>query len=465
MPEGGISAQQLERLFAWAVDDPLRFYRPTAPGLAMLQDDTDVCLLRGPNQAGKSMALAADLLDFMLGRGQWDADRPKRHSPPVDVWVVSPDNGPSVTLQKRILALCPPGELKPDTTFSKRGFGAAKLELANGSTCTFKTHNQSLDSATLSAIFLDEPPPEHIWDALIARVNQLRGSIRIYLCPQDGGGRFLRKKVEGGTISEHHFRLSVANCWPVGAFRPFKEQDQIDAFVRDLRPSQVPQRAWGEWEGPPEDAFFPDFNKATHVRAHRPTGRFWKLAVGVDYGPAIGKPAVALVAVRDGQSVAPTIVFLGEAKCPADTRWSVVEIAQAIKAILDAQGLHPRDIDAWAGDRPAQSPNHGRQSNAALWSMLSQLYSLPPTASPFRVPKKRTGIVRASCELINHAFATSRAWLLPGLPCLINFFELFDGDEHHSTKDIGDAARYAVMSLVHFRWYDPKPRPTDASAT
>lgn len=460
MADGLLTRPNLERIFTWGARDPLRWYRPTVPALAMLQDPSDIVLLRGPNQVGKSTALAADLLDLMLGLGTWDADRPKRYRVPVQVWVVSPDTSASLVIQQRINTMLPSWAKRPETTFSDRGFGNAVLRLVNGSVCTFKTHNQKLESATLHAVFIDEPPMESSWDALLARVNHLRGCIRIYLCPQDGGGRFLRAKVEAGDVSEHHYTLTVRNCWPKGAFRPFKAQDQIDHFARNLRRSQIPQRVFGEWDGPPEDSYFPDFDKAVHVVNARPTGKGWRLAIGVDYGPSIGKPAAALVAVRDGDHVEPTVVFLDEERCPPDMRWGNADIAAAIKRILDRQRLHPRDIDAWMGDRPAQSRQGSRQSNARTWAHLIDLYKLQSSHCPFRIPMKRQGIVRHTCDLLNDLFVRGHCTIMASCVHLIEFFELFDGDEHHRTKDIGDAGRYAMMGLVKPRWYGGAPSNT-----
>lgn len=455
-----LTEQDLDQLLTWGERDPLRFYRPTLSGLAMLADTSRYVLMRGPNQAGKTWTLAADLLDCLLGLGRWNPKRPRKHRVPVKVWVLCASHKNAKDVADKIMELAPAGSLHPDTTMGTRGFTAGLLRMANGSEAWFKTVNQNrsgqgkgLETATLDGVFVDEPPPEHVWSPLVARVNQRRGFIRVYMCPQDGTGNWLRPLVESGQLAEHTYGLTVANCWPIGAFRPFKDQDQIDDFKANVRPSQYAQRIEGAWEGQPDEAYFPDFDTRAHVIPTPLAGKGWRVAVGVDYGPAIGKPAVALVAVRNGQAMEPTVQFLDSERCPPTERWGDLEIARAIKSMLDRHSLRLEDIDAWTGDRPATDRQGSRQSNARTWAALLQLYGRPPSRSPFKVPRKWQGCVQTVCEQLNALFVRGRAHVVARAIALIQFFELFDGDVNHSTKDVGDAARYAFQALVKPRWY------------
>jgi phage terminase large subunit-like protein len=371
----------------------------------------------------------------------------------VECWALSPDFSRSCTLQAKVRELIPPADMLETTTFSDRGFGSGVLRLRNGSVVWFKTFEQNLEGSTLDGVFIDEPPPMKVWDSLLARVNQRNGFVRIFLCPQDGGGSWLRPLVERGQVSEHHFDLSVKNCWPVGAMRPFKSQAQIDRFRLALRPSQVDQRVGGAWEGQPDDGYFPRFDATQHTVDTDPKGSTWQVSIGVDYGPAIGKPAVVLSVGRGRTSMRPEVVFLDEEVCPPDGRWNAADIAAAIKRLLDRRGIGWQQVDHWSGDRPAQDRRGSRQSNSQVWSHLMSLYGQPPRPSPFKVPRKWQGSVRHTCEWLDGFFALGQARVHRRCSGLIRFFEMFNGDPNHSTKDVGDAGRYSAMALVSPRWY------------
>lgn len=458
----GISAEELDQLATAARRDPLRFYRPTRVAEAMLADDSDVALMRGPNQAGKTTALAAWVCDFLLGRGRWNRRYRRPRTRPVTIWIVCCSWSGSTVVADKIHDMMPQEEVHPDTTFSKKtGYGSNTLMLKSGSMAVFKTINQgeegNLEGATLHAVVIDEPPPESVWDPLVARVSHHNGPIRIFMCPQGGGMGWLRRKVDDGTITDHHFALTLKDCWPVGAMRPFRTQANIDAHIQKTSPNKRPQRIYGEWEGPPDGSFFPDYNPDLHWTDAAPPGIRWKVALGVDYGTAPGKPAVSLVAVLDGKGHDPRVWFMDEATCPPDTSWNEADLAREIKAMLERNSLPPEDIDAWRGDRPVVNKRGITQSNARLWGFLRERYPDLPGQCRFAVPRKFTGSVLAVCDFINGVFARGKGRVRRRCVGLNRFFTLFDGDPHHSTKDVGDAARYALMALVHPRWYGGHP--------
>lgn len=454
-----LTEAQLNQLLSAEARNPLRFYRASPIIARFLQDESDAALLRGPNQAGKTTALAAWVIAMMLGLDIFSDVWRVRHPPPNVGWIVCADWQAVATVATKIMDLLPAEELHPETTFtSKRGFGSATLILKNGSRAIFKTHRQkpdSLEGATLDWVLIDEPCSEELWSPIAARVSHKQGPIRIGFCPVGSVPfGYMRRMVESGEISEHHYSLSVENCWPVGAMAPFKNQGAIDAFTARCRAAQRPQRVGGEWEGPPDEAFHPDFNPEVHVTDAIPAGEQWSVGIGVDYGTDVGKPAVALVAVRGGQQLNPKFWFMDEAACPADSTWSIDDIATQIVSILERNNLSWRQVDKWRGDRIVYGRGNAVQSNGRLWGALRHLLKIPSSAGNlFSVPRKAPGTVHAVSDLINEAFMQNRATVRKRCHRLREYFLLFDGDKRHPTKDIGDAARYAIMGLVHPRWW------------
>ena len=164
--------------------DPQAYARYTPPQLAFLGDPSPRKGFVGANQVGKTFTGGEDSLGRMRGRhpvlGRW---RPV----PVHGWCVNSSWKQSLVIQRKVWELLAPGELAPGVRYThKRGFTGSYIELRNGSTLTFVTANQDtidLASATLDFIWVDEPPHEHIWGELVARVRKRRGVIFLTMTP------------------------------------------------------------------------------------------------------------------------------------------------------------------------------------------------------------------------------------------------------------------------------------------
>lgn len=446
--------------------NPIAHWRPTQPQLDFLRCRRPRVLLRGPNQPGKTTATVRDVLDRMLGLRWFERhgleplvppDLLRRFRPPVQVWVVCSSWKQSLTIQRKMFELLPKDELHPDSSFKqKNGFSGQVFQTRNGSMCTFVTVQQDttdLASATLHHIAIDEPPPEDVWGELVARVRHHRGQIKLTLTPINRPVEWLREKCDRGEIEDIHFTLTVRNCWPIGAARPFQTQEQIEQFTLDVPTFQRPQRVFGEWDGVTVDRWLDCFDEARHVEFFQPPPGA-TLGIGIDYGLLPGKTRATLIALREERSKRPEVWYWDETGAPEDETWGQLELADGIMAMLERNGLDYWDIDVWVGDRSAQGKSRkleNRDLRAALAAAVGINYS---DAKFIQVPKKGTGSVPYGCAVLNGLFRRNLAKVHPRCRRLISFFNHFNGDPRHVTKDAGDSARYIVTSTLDPRgWF------------
>lgn len=443
-----------------------KFYRwrPTAIQRRMLSCTDPRCLFRGPNQVGKTEALCADVVDLMLGTARWQPDRAERHPPStskdkrIECWVVCVSFKQSLIVQRKLYAMLPPGVLAKGSKYThKRGFTGQSFELTNGSLCTIVSisqDRQTLASASLDALYVDEIPTEDAWSELVARVRHKSGQIRIYFTPIGRPVGWIRKKVEAGEIVEFPTGLTLEAVWPEGALRPFQTQAQIDQFVKDVRPWERAQRVEGAWEGATLDRWCQDFRPDDHVKKKDPAGMGWRVAVGVDYGLRPGKVSIHLVAARNGHTVSPEVCYWDERRAGPDETWTMVDITAQILDMLQKNGLAYDDIDEWVGDRSAEGRS-GKQSNqdlrAHLAAALGRLWS---QVKHVDIPRKWAGSVAYGVGVMNSLFARDAAWVHPRCEGLVGFLSHFNGDKRDPVKDPGDSARYALLHLCDTSaWY------------
>lgn len=447
--EDALQARREGKFFRW---------RPTRIQREMLSCTDPRCLFRGPGQVGKTEAMCADVVDFMLGVGRWQPDRPTRHPPPVECWCVCTSWKQSLVIQRKLYAMLPHEELGPKVKFSTlRGFTGQAFQLKNQSLCTIVTVSQQdaeLASATLDGIFVDEVPKETTWGELVTRVRHKQGAIRVFFTPINRPVLWIKEKAEKGEITQFHTALTLEAVWPEGALRPFQSQQQIDDYVRDLPPWQRPQRAGGEWEGASTGRWCQDFDPNRHVSTREPAGMGWRIGVGVDYGLRPGKVSIHLVAARNGHTINPEVCYWDERRAGEDVTWSMVDIVQQILDMLADNDLTYDNVDEWCGDRSAEARS-GKQSNADLRANLAA--ALGRTWSQVKhvaTPRKGANSVAYGVGVMNAIFARNNAWANPRCAGLVKFLSHFDGDPRDKTKDPGDSARYALLALVNpSAWY------------
>jgi phage terminase large subunit-like protein len=440
--------------------DPQAYARYTPPQLAFLGDPSLRKGFVGANQVGKTFTGAEDSLGRMRGAhpvlGRW---RPV----PVHGWCVNSSWKQSLVIQRKVWEQLAPGELAAGVRYThKRGFTGSYIELRNGSTLSFVTANQDtidLASATLDFIWVDEPPHEHIWGELVARVRKRRGVIFLTMTPIGRPVDWLRLKCDGDpaeeiapSISTTYAPLTVENCTPQG-LPAFQTQAEIDAFAGDLLPIEREQRVNAGWEGVAEGRVFEAFDERCIDEASPPG--IIELGIGIDHGAKAGRQCAVLVgvAMMGGR---PRVWILDEAR--SDGRTGVEEDARNILTMLQRNGLKLGQIDWWRGDRAHSGDWRGNQkSNRDLKRAFVTLTggksvdALPEPLKRISTPKKWDGSVAYGCRLMNKLMAEQLMTVHPRAVSVIDGFRHWEGDRRDEKKDPVDACRYIVERMVDAR--------------
>lgn len=448
--------------------DKLARFRPLPRQATYLASPHRRKQLRGPNQGGKTTTLAVLLLCMMLGPdhpsvlalcARVPGLRANLRRRATEGWVVCTSWKQSLTVQRKVHAMLPPGALHPESKYTrKNGFTGQRFQTVNGSLCTFVTTKQDTDelaSATLDYVLIDEVPSEEIYGELAARVRHLSGFIGIHYTPINRPVEWLRAKVEKKEIEDHHFELTLEALTPVGSRFPIQSQQQIDDFVLDCPPWQYGQRVLGAWEGATEGRWMQRYDPTRHDRDDPPPySPEWVICVGMDYGLQPGKMAAHLAAGRNGGTTRPEVCFWDEVAAGDDEVWSMEEFVERILAMLRRNGLSYDSVDLWTGDRSAVGKG-GKVSNremrahfaAALGRTQSQVKAIS-------TPRKGALSVEYGCGVINAVFARNSAWVNRRCVQFRKFLAHFAGNVRDKTKDAGDAARYAFLELVNpSAWY------------
>jgi phage terminase large subunit-like protein len=125
----------------------------------------------------------------------------------------------------------------------------------------FKTYEQGvskLQSAKLIGAWMDEEPPEKIYDEVYTRTVDLRGQIIMTFTPLKGFtwsyDRIFNSKAE---------YISVFN-WGM-ADNPFIPEDEIDRMKKDWSPKKCNMRLFGRYQGAEQQMFY-EFDRDLHFK-------------------------------------------------------------------------------------------------------------------------------------------------------------------------------------------------------
>jgi hypothetical protein len=248
----------------------------------------------------------------------------------------------------------------------------------------------------------------------------------------------------------------------LAALVPFQTQAKIDQAIADCPVTLRAQRIEARWDGTTEDRWCTAFDEARHAVSESAMwaaigagGPDWKCAVGMDYGTQGGKMAAALVFVRGSAGDDPDIWFVDTAQAQDSEVWEPADLAAAIHAMLERNGVEYHEVDLWIGDRSVDARRARRRvDNRAMFYALQHEYKIPLTqCKRIDGPKKDAQSVATTIGRLNGRFTKDRAHVVNRCVKLIAFFNHFKGDPHDKNKDIGDAARYAALGLLGVRRY------------
>lgn len=445
--------------------DAIDTVRLTAAQQEFVTFSGKVGLWRDGNQLGKSLALAYWVIAFVIG-----GILPIRRRGPVRVLVVSYSLEQMVPLMEKLWWLAPkhiPGRewtrgmrprLTPECGFDPgRGITGKppRLIFDDGSEVAFATYKQGaarIAGGTFDAAVMDEPPSEGVYGEIVPRLFYRRGYMRITMTPVPDmpDCKWLWEKADNpeDPLVEFNFGLSERILTPEGWPVPWHTQEEIDAYAAGLLEVERAMRIDGARDPVVTGRWLRNFSDSNIVDVTLGELAGWYLVVGVDHGTADGKQAAMLIAVKDRRSRRPRVVWLDEA-------WEAgltlpEHDADNILAMLKRNGLSYDDVDAWVGDIPTGSQRYEVQkSNDELRQELARKLRRPlKRTKKFSGPKKGRGSRTKGARLLNTLFGrfdadgTPHGRVRPRCSMFIRFCQEWDGDEHHETKDVGDAGRY-----------------------
>ena len=149
------------RLSTAAEQNPLKFFMPSPVQKRVLEDTSNIVLLRGGNQIGKTITMCFEVHSRCLGLHRFK----KVKHPPIEVWIIVHSWEQSKVIQKKFWDMAPKNQLHPDTEYIPgKGFRGKypTVRYKNGSIVYFKTTGQGtlgVASGSVDFVAVDEPPP------------------------------------------------------------------------------------------------------------------------------------------------------------------------------------------------------------------------------------------------------------------------------------------------------------------
>lgn len=452
-------AKLSRELGARADVNPLEYFRPTPPQLEYLKDASPVTLLRGGNQAGKTISAVVDCHYRCLGIHPYLST----HKPPIEAWIITHSWEQSIAVQQKFWEMAPKEEIHPDTEFVPgRGFRGKVpvVRYRNGSLVRIKTTNQGslgLASATIEAVYIDEPPPPNIWGELQARVLRKGGVIKLSLTPVGAPLEWLKKLVEDGIVSEHQCALTVENCTPIGG-SPLITQHQIDTIALSYLPMDRDQRLHGAWDGMVEGRVFMAFDDDKMVSSEplptlAPSDKPFEIAIGMDHGSDAGSQVAILAAVWK-QGKFPKVWVLDEYSAGA----SPPEVhARAITNMLKRNGMTWHNVDKWVGDRAyGGRKSGGRMSNSMLMRGFEVALGYSRGRCPFKIRTawKPRHSVYWSSNVLHEVMERGNFVIRPQCKQLIRSLQNWQFKDDEFKHSI-DALRYGAVTLIADKFKSP----------
>jgi phage terminase large subunit-like protein len=390
----------------------------------VLRDPWRLLLVRAANQIGKTVLAAAFLV--MEARGT-NPFRPPRHRGPLNLMLIS-ESLEQMSREGGVLEklwdMLPKDEIDPGIHFERgRGLVGVKYPAitfvkgpAEGTVIRLFRYEQGpkkLEGTTLHGIVLDEPCPAAVYNAAIPRLRQHQGWLLATMTPTPDmpPQKYMQQLVAKGVVHEHHIELTEQACWPRGYARPFQTQAQIDEFVGQLEPWQVPMRVKGAWETILPDRYLTAWSdELVGDFDLRDLPEDAKVMVGVDHGIDAGKQRAHLLIGAELDTARPRFWLLDEAG--SDDPTTTEQDAEAIDAMLRRNGMTIANVDIWIGDRSAQDRRAvKRKSNDRLMKAILARYGRTPddrNAPKMDTPHKWEGSVGDGFGFMNKCMKDGR---------------------------------------------------------
>lgn len=430
-------------------------------------------LWRGPNQVGKSRALAKKMIHFVRATGPYVDRAPG----PKKILVMSFSKEQMEPLHEKIWELLPKDEIGPGVEFEP-GFGfrgkPPRIKFTSGpgkgSVIIFATYKQGSRRAaggTFDIVILDEPVEERIWGEIQPRVlHGDPGEIWVTFTPTPDSPplEYLRRLVEAGSVVEMPTMALSVDLMTLEDGRALLTQEQIDDFTGSLLELEKDMRLRGGWEIISGERVLDNWGPHCvgtwrGITGVVPPGSV--LAVGMDHGAGSGKQASALVAIADQHGTRPRVWLLAEHVSEGFTTPDMD--AAAVLDMISSVGLSYDDIDVWVGDRASGMNKYDvRKTNKDIRHQMARILKRDSKDLKFiDVPHKFDGSVASGIRTLNammgrrddlvssgDRLGTPHFLVSSACPRFAAAAAKWRGSPKDNLKDILDAVRYPVEKVV-----------------
>lgn len=391
-------ATHLHQLKARTKHDPFRFFTPTPPQLRFFKDKSPCKILLGGNQIGKTVSLCWYMV--ALATGRFPQEYHKTDPPPLDLMLITYSHDQRRIIEKKLNDFLNYDELLDTEYVQGKGFRGKVpvVRFKNGSNIYIRTSGMglALASATLSAVFIDEPVEMDTYNECLARTirsgkgygeNGKRGIV-VYSCTPVGGVdvSYISEMISAGTLSPHYARLSVEDTTPIGC-RPLLQEADIKRLTDSFLPIDREARISGSLEGvAPENIIFKCFNDNMISSLSIPNsyGRNLRFSMGIDHGSTPNSQVAILAAISlDDGAQNPKIWILDEyvsGGAPAELH------AESILNMIGRHQIQPAMIE-WVGDGEHRGNKRGvhKMNNILLMRAFENLLNLGYKQLPFTI--------------------------------------------------------------------------------
>lgn len=446
MPLAGLlidkaSRRLLAAAAAIVLANPLLTFAPSPKQQTVIESTAPLLLVRAGNQVGKTASGAIRAWRFVL-------------EAPRTLLILCADHKAKVDVVGRALHdWAPRGMLEAKSDYTPaRGWRNDVIQLTNGSRIIFRSSESrttAVSGLTVDGLWIDEPPPEHLWGEAMGRVAVARGRpprpgchypdgiVWLTMTPIGREVTWLRRLIEGDQTttpptppqqvwSQVVIRLSVEDC-------PHRTQGSIDAQVSAYGAWEYAARVDGAWEGETPDAIFDGFTENS-VTDSIPAA-LYSFGLGLDHGELAGHE-VAELAAWDRKRKRVYVVDCWESQAASEPAGD----AAAIREWLTTHNLTPASIDLAHGDNNSAGKSMvGVTVNAMLEEYLAPMRIRPAL--------KGIGSVDYGIRLINMAFRRGHLQVHSRAAGLIKSLRHWQGKDDDLKHHI-DGLRYILVPVL-----------------
>ena len=387
--------KKLKTLESRAKNNPSRFFTPTPPQLRFFRDKSPCKILLGGNQIGKTISLCWYMNALATGTFPYFQTDP----PPLEIMLITFSHDQRRIIEKKLWEMINLEDVYDTQYIHGKGLKGQVpvIKYRNGSTIYIRTSGMglALASATLNAVFIDEPIKEETYNEALARTirsgkgygpNGKRGTL-VYSCTPVGGvdTSYIKRLIENNQLSPTYGKLSVEDTTPIGC-RPLLSQKQIDDITHSFLPVDREARISGSLDGiAAEGIIFDNFEDSMINPNPVPPSNNLLFGIGIDHGTQPNSQVAILTAIDMSNHLEPKIWVLDEyvsGGAPAEFH------ANNILAMLNKHQIPPSSC-IWTGDGE-HTNGRGKSgtlkmSNVILMRAFEKIMGLPPKRLTFRI--------------------------------------------------------------------------------